>query len=56
MPTYTDYIARLRTENLMRLIEATTRHQAGLRLPLTQARNLEQLQELQTELFRRMEG
>jgi|TARA_B100001094_G_scaffold280127_1_gene290733 hypothetical protein len=54
MANYSTYVARLRTENLIKLIEATTRHQAGLKLPLTQARNIEQLQELQAELFRRI--
>lgn len=54
MADYNTYVTRLRTENLIRLIEATTRHQRGLRLQLTQERNITQLQELQAELFRRI--
>jgi hypothetical protein len=48
------YITGLTTPNLIKLIESTTKHQAGLTRPLSQAHNLEQLQRLQTELFSRL--
>ena len=54
MADYNTYLARTNTQNLIKLIEAGTRHQAGLRLQVTQERNIKQLQELQAELFRRI--
>jgi hypothetical protein len=56
MADYTDYLKRIETRCLIKLIDAQTRHQIDLREPLMQRRNVEQLQEQQAELFSRLLG
>ena len=48
------YIGRLTTKNLMLAIETATAAQGRLNVKANQARNLENIEDLQAELFRRL--